>query len=367
MAWETPIVNAVVPSAQQGASIAPGIDDDPVTVVEVDSEQSLRQVLKDLGDRTVIKIRPGRYRGGWQVNSVSALTVEASDPARPPLFEGGNTGWQFSRCPNLTLRNLKFKGQRHNGLNIDDGGRYDRPVNTVTVENLTVSDIGPSGNFDAIKLSGLQQVTIRGCDITGWGGQAIDMVGCHQVEIQRCEITGKPGFTQHTGIQCKGGSRAILIDQCFFRNAGLRPVNAGGSTDRRYFRPQDANYEARDVTIQSCLFVGAPCACAFVGVDGAKFIGNRINYPEKWVFRILQETTDEGFVPCRNVIVADNRIVFKRESIRTAVNIGANTQPSTFQFRGNHWFAEDQPEQSRPELPVAEIDGIYGQDPREHR
>ena len=124
------------------------------------------------------------------------------------------------------------------------------------------------------------------------------------------------------------------------------------------------SYEARALTVRECVFEGSLCAAAFVGLNGGEFSGNTILYPEKWIFRILQETRAEGFLPCRNVVVRENRIVFRRSQIATEVNIGDGTAPETFEFIGNRWFAEDRPAESKPRLPVAESGGKYSVDPR---
>lgn len=337
------------------------------TVIHIQGNDQLQEALQKLESHTTLVIESGIYRGGWQLSNIEDLSIRAADETDPPVFKGGNTGWQFSRCPDLNLQNLHFEGQKYNGLNIDDGGQYDDPVTGIQLSRIEVRDVGPKGNFDGIKLSGLDRLKITKCKVSGWGGQAIDLVGCHDVLIQQCQIVGKQGFSQTTGIQCKGGCKDIQIEKSFFKNAGLRPINVGGSTDLKYFRPQDAKYEAKDITVSGNMIIGSPCACAFVGVDGAKFIGNRVNYPEKWIFRILQETTAEGFVPCRNVEVANNNFVFLRSNVRTEINIGPGTAAETFEFKGNNWFAEDQPGNSRPNLPVTETDATYGEDPREVR
>jgi hypothetical protein len=155
-----------------------------------------------------------------------------------------------------------------------------------------------------------------------------------------------------------------MVEKCHFLNAGERPLNIGGSTGLAYFRPPGATFEAAGIVVRENIIEGSLCAAAFVGVDGVEFSGNTILFPEKWIFRILQETTAPGFVPCRNVRVAGNRIVFRRSQLRTDLNIGSNTAPETFVFAGNQWFAEDRPEASQPQLPVEEKDGIYGRDPR---
>lgn len=333
-------------------------------VVLVRDAASLKSALSKLTDGTVLRIAPGEYPGGHDVKDVANLTIEAADPDKPPHFKRGSYAWHFSGCSGLKLRHLRVSGQSHNGLNLDDGGRADRPMKNVSLERLDISDIGPKGNFDGLKCSGLEDVTINGCTVEGWGGQAIDLVGCHRVVISECKFTGKPNHSQASGVQCKGGSEEVTIENSRFVDAGQRPINAGGSTGLAYFRPAGAKYEARRIIIRKNEISGSLCACAFTGVDGAEFTGNTILFPEKWVFRILQETTDDGFVPCRNVLIENNAIVFRRSQVSVEVNIGAKTASETFRFSQNRWFAEDRPDRSRPKLPTEEKDGTYGRDPR---
>jgi polygalacturonase len=333
-------------------------------VIQVRDAASLKAALSKLTPGSTLRIAAGEYPGGHQVRGVEKVTIEAADPEHPPHFKGGSFGWHFSNCSGLTLRHLRVSGQSRNGINLDDGGRDDRPMKNVTLEHLDIRDIGPKGNADGLKCSGLDDVTIRHCTIEGWGGQAIDFVGCHRVLVSECRFTGKPNYSQASGVQCKGGSEDVTIENCRFVNAGQRPINAGGSTGLAYFRPKGAKYEARKIVIRKNEISGSLCACAFVGVDGAEFSDNTILFPEKWIFRILQETTEPGFVPSRNVLIENNAIIFRRSQVSTEVNIGANTAPETFRFAKNRWFAEDRPDRSRPNLPTEEKAGAYGRDPR---
>lgn len=323
--------------------------------------ESLRSVLRDLKPGTTLKISSGEYPGGHTVSGIERLTIEALDPKQPPVFKGGKTGFQFSRCTDLTLRHLRFTGQSMNGLNLDDGGDLAHPVTGITLDHIEVSDIGPTGNHDGIKCSGLDKATIRDCTITGWGGQGIDFVGCRNSLITGCRLIGKEGFSASAGIQLKGGTSDIIVEKCHFMNAGQRPVNLGGSTGLPYFRPQGAKYEAARLIVRNNTIEGSLCAAAFVGVDGAEFVSNTVRYPGKWIFRILQETQHPGFAPCRNVLIKDNRITFRRSQVQTDVNIGGGTAPETFRFENNHWLAEDKPQASKPSLPVDEKGGVYGQ------
>lgn len=325
--------------------------------------KSLGVALRAVKPGTTLRIGPGEYPGNHFVAGAERLTIEALDSKQPPVFKGGKSGFHFSRCSDLTLKHLRISGQSENGLNIDDGGDLAKPVSNIVLDHIEVYDIGPKGNRDAIKCSGLDKLTIRDCTISGWGGQGIDFVGCHHSLVTGCRLIGKEGFSASAGIQLKGGTSDIIIENCRFTNAGERPINLGGSTGLAYFRPQGAKHEAARLIVRDNTIEGSLCAAAFVGVDGAEFVGNTIMYPSKWVFRVLQETQEPGFVPCRNVLVKDNRITFRRSEVQTEINIGEGTAPETFRFDNNHWFAEDRPQASKPKLPVEEKAGVYGQIP----
>ena len=53
----------------------------------------------------------------------------------------------------------------------------------------------------------------------------------------------------------------------------------GGSTGMNYFRPKGARYEAKDIRVEGCVFVGSDAPVAFTGVDGATFRYNTIYRP----------------------------------------------------------------------------------------
>ncbi len=213
------------------------------SVVDVTDDASLQAALRRAVAGTVIRIAPGRYQPGVFATGLKGaperpIVIEGADPEKPPLFEGGKVAWQLSDCEHVTLRNLAVRGQQANGINIDDGGSFDTPARHIVLEKIRVADVGPQGNFDGIKLSGVDDFTVRDCTVEGWGGQAIDMVGCHRGIIEGCTFRGKPGFSQSTGPQTKGGSSQIAIRRCLFLDAGSRAVNMGGSTGLAYFRPR---------------------------------------------------------------------------------------------------------------------------------
>lgn len=338
-------------------------------IVHVHDDVSLSAALRAAVPGTVVRIAAGRYQPGVFVSNLQGtaehpIIIEGSDPSRPPVFEGGSEGWHLSDCAHLVLRSIAVRGQRANGINIDDGGSFETPSQHLVLEKIHIAEVGPRGNFDGLKLSGVDDFTVRACTVDGWAGQAIDMVGCHRGVIEDCTFRGQPGFSQTTGPQTKGGSCQIVIRRCLFQDAGERAVNLGGSTGLAYFRPRGTLYEAQDICVEGCTFVGSQAPVAFVGVDGAVVRYNTIYQPKKWVLRILQETTETGFAPCRNGRFEHNLIVFQHADVQVVVNIGPHTRPETFVFADNLWYCADRPQASKPDLPTPETGGVYGVDPQ---
>jgi hypothetical protein len=95
-------------------------------------------------------------------------------------------------------------------------------------------------------------------------------------------------------------------------------------------------------------------------VDGAVVRHNTIYRPRRWGFRILQETREPNFVPCRNGQFADNLIAFRSDEMVLPINIGDATDPQSFTVARNAWYCRDVPNRSRPKLPSPETDGLYG-------
>lgn len=338
------------------------------TVTVADTEQ-LRRALAEAGPGTTVRIAPGTYRGGVSARGLRGeagrpIVLTAADPERPPVFEGGDSGLHLSDPAYVELHDLIVAGVRGNGLNIDDGGSYDSPAHHVRLRGLVVRDIGPQGNRDGIKLSGVDDFRVEGCTVERWGsgGSGIDMVGCHRGTITGCTFR-HGNSVGDSGVQAKGGSTDILIVRCRFEHAGQRAVNLGGSTGMAYFRPRPLSYEARDITVEDCTFTGSMTPVAFVGVDGAVVRYNTIYRPKRWGLRILQETRQPGFVPSRNGHFTDNLIAFRSDEMAVPINVGDGTAPETFTLARNAWYCLDAPQRSRPKLPIPEADGVYGVDP----
>lgn len=304
---------------------------------------------------TRVLVHAGTYAGDLYVENVNGtatapiwLTGEVG-----AVIDAGGAGeaLHVTEASYFVIENLELRGASVNGLNIDDGGTIDTPAHHVVLRNLFVHDIGTGGNNDCIKLSGVDDFfvlanQIARCD----AGDGIDQVGCHRGFLHGNFFSELRGG----GIQMKGGSSDSWVHGNLFTDVAGRGINAGGSTGLEFFRPIDAPFEAARLTIEANYFTrvgadsGAPIA--FVGCDGCAFIHNTIIEPQTWVARILQETVDARFVPCRNGLFANNLIVFDTADLRTFVNVGGDTAPETFTFRSNLWWARDDPSFTGPTL-----------------
>jgi len=337
----------------------------PLKTIGVSTAKQLRTALQNVLPGTKIAVAPGLYKRGIFLKNVhgnpeAPIIITRADPEISPIFQGRGEGAKLSGCSYIKLKGLVFKGCPTNGINIDDGGKRNLPSHHIVVEDVTIVETGRRGNQDALKMSGVDHFVIRNCRFQGWGGSAIDLVGCHNGIIENCLMVGKEGFRTANGIQIKGGSESVLVQNCVFRNAGWRTVSIGGSTGLQYFRPAPKGYEARGVIVAGNVFVGSEAQIAWVTAVHSYVHHNLFYLPEKWVGRILQETRDPSFTLCgvglfeHNVVVTDNHV-------KVFFNVGERTAPESFVFRSNVWYRLGGSVDMH--LPTPEENGIYDVDP----
>ncbi len=337
-------------------------------VYEARSIKEISELLQKLQPGDTLEIGPGKYAGGIPIDNLNGtknapVTIMGKDPKNPPVFMGGNTGFNLSRCNHVHLRNLKIQGAGQNGMNIHDGNTgsgITRPSTNILVDNLVIEDTGPVGNHDALKMSGVRHFVIQNCKFLGWGGSGIDFVGCSSGKVTRCYFKGKNGFSQANGVQIKGGSHHILVEKSFFIHAGRRGINLGGSTGYKWFRPAVGNYEAKNIEVGGNVFYGST-PISFVTSQLGFVHHNAFLYPSGWVIRILQESEDPRFLPCGNSVFMKN-IVVVNQRLKDFLNIGRGTNPRSFMFIENLWY--DAFAARKPTLPSIEKAPVYKVDPK---
>jgi len=320
-----------------------------------------------------IRLAPGTYQGGVYIENLVGTRDKPAifcgeDAKNPPVIVGGKDGLKFNDCSYLIIRDLKLRKQKDNGIQVTDGGDYKTPSHHILLERIHLEDIGSGGNNDGLKLSGVDDFFIRDCTIHGWDGQCVDMVGCHRGLITGCTFIGKKERRQWTGIQPKGGASDILIQNCLFDNAGMRAVNLGGTCGLPYFRPLDAKFEAKNLTVEHCTFRGSEAPIAYTNVDVATVRYCTFIEPNKWVMRILNESADDPkrkhLTRCRNGVFTNNIVLFSTKKVRYFANLSPKIDTTTFTFANNLWYASDNPAASKPKLPAVETGGVYGVNPQ---
>lgn len=326
--------------------------------------RTLARAVRNILPGTEVKLAPGNYPPDNFLSNLKGrpdapIKIIGTENPADVIFSGGSTGIQISDPQYLVLQNLTVKGASGNGLNIDDGGSYNTPATHVVLRNVHSREIGPTGNRDGIKLSGLDHFWIENCaiDKPGSGGSGIDMVGCHDGIIQKNHFYN----ITDSGVQAKGGTSRILVYANTFHKGGMRAVNMGGSTGLDFFRPIDAPFEASHIDVLSNIFMECDTPVAFVGCQYGVFAHNVVYRPSRWVARILQETTGDRFVQSGNNLYANN-IIMIDERVSVLVNIGPNTKPETFAFVNNLWYGVGRNLSSLP-LPGLTQNNVVRQDP----
>lgn len=338
--------------------------------------RTIGRAAREAGPGVALRIHAGTYAGGVALEDVGGapgapLWIGGAPGEARPVLEGGTEGLHLTRPRHLVVHDLEIRGSAANGLNADDGGaRAAEVAHDLVFRDLHIHDIGGDGNQDCLKLSGLRRVLVEGGAFArcggGGAGSGVDMVGVHQALVARADFREISG----NALQVKGGSRDVELRWSRLRDAGARAVNMGGSTGFAYFRPPllpgEESAEARDVRVLANLIEGSDTPFAFVGCVDCLAAHNTVLRPRRWLLRILQETTSRDgyvFAPARDGRVVNNLFVFRRDELRSDVNVGPDTAPETFAFRHNLFYAEDAPGASAPTLPGSASGSVLGLDP----
>jgi hypothetical protein len=338
---------------------------------------SIERAAQDAVPGAAIRLHAGVYAGGTYLQDLTGteaapIWIGGAPGEAQPVVEGGGEGIHLVRVRYVIVHDLEVRNAAYNGINTDDGGDYANANATrhVIFRDLNIHHIGGAGNQDCLKLSGVNDYFVLNSEFAfcggGGSGSGIDHVGCHHGLI----LGNYFHDLSANAVQNKGGSQDIEIRANHMVNAGYRAVNIGGSTGYEYFRPplstSQPNFEARDIRVIANVIEGGETPFAFVGAVDSLAANNTVIDPGNWLLRILQETVSGGtyaFLPSGNNTLVNNLFYFDNGDLSTYVNVGPNTAPGTFVFSNNLWYAHDDPAQSQPTLPVAETDGVVGQDP----
>ncbi len=322
--------------------VAEGGSDTPTAGSQGTPFATIGYALSRAGAGTLILVADGNYppigSHSPQGQPGAPIKVQGSGGAVIDCA-GGAMGGAFSDPAYVVLEGITIQNAQPHGLNIDDGGSYATPGHHLILRNLTIAGAGNGCNCDCIKMSGIDDFMVLASDVSGCNqGEIIDMVGCH-----RGFISGNFFHApMANGVQTKGGSADVLIHGNRFSDIPQRSVNAGGSTGAAYYRPQDTAYEGARIQIVANVFERSGNApVAFVGCDTCVFANNTVIDPRGYVARILEENLTLG--PGHSGYFVNNLVVLNSAAMNgySYVNVGANTEPSTYTFGWNLWYALD--------------------------
>jgi len=368
--------DGLVPSAE--LHVSPDGDDDSGDGSPQFPFATIGRATRSADPGMAIRVHEGTYPGGEFVEDLTGTPTEpiwvggVPGEARPVIVGSGEEGLLIAGASFAVIHDLEVRYLTDNGIIIDDRGEYNNPLaaHHVVVRNVLVENIGGDGDQDCLRLEGVRQFTVvdstfRNCGGDGLGS-GIDVVGGHDGLIARNLLEDLYG----SGVQVRGGSVDVEIRWNRIRDAGERAINMGGATDFGSFRPPLAagvpNAEARDIRAVANLIERSDAPLAFTGCIDCLATHNTIVDPKLWLLRIVQETNSSGpylFEEARNGRVENNLVHFARADLVDDVGIGPKTEPATFTFAHNLWFAHDAPNDSAPALPVSETAPVIGEDP----
>lgn len=335
--------------------------------IDVDSADSFRAALTAAKPGTHIRVAPGKYKGEFTATALSGtleepIIVEGADGDTPTEIFGGRFGFQLNGCSFWKISNLSVK-QAEVGFDINDNERQ-----TPTKGILLTSIATHSTRLQGIKLSGVDAFRIEKSEFNGGAVEApvIDMLGCHHGVITQTSVSGR-GY----GAQARGGSSDIVIEKSEFKGTLACGVKIGGYTRTvprnqqstrppemglagrmiELFRPEDANYEARNITVEDCMMIECRLPFVISGAEDTIVRYNTLIHPAPNAVMIMQENPSREMIPCRNGTFSNNRIVFNQR-LSPAILVYPNVDRSSFRFEKNAWYCDVAPAASSSLLNV---------------
>ena len=327
---------------------------------------NIRDALLNATAGTRINIDAGNYSPiGTLTNLQGTAQAPISLVANGMVtIDGGNSSMALHLIDTryLVIDGLTIQNTFPHGINIDDGGDYDTPSEFIVLRNMHIRNVGNGSNNDCLKMSGVDNFYIENSEFENCNaGEAIDMVGSHDGVITGNYFHDMPV----NAINTKGGSANVLIHGNRFVDISQRAINAGGSTGTSFFRPINATYEGSNIQIVANIFIRPGSApVAFVGCDTCVFANNTVIEPQRYIARILEENTLR--TAGGNGYFINNIIVFNTSQVTSFVNVGPGTNPATFTFASNLWYALDNNNFSGPSYGAGippEVDSVIQQNP----
>jgi hypothetical protein len=302
---------------------------------------TLQRALQNHTPGLRIILLPGTYPSGPgpfpDVRGTAQQPIKVEGQGNVVFNATNGTAVEFRDPQYLVIENITIQNSPVHGMNIDDGGTYDTPAQHVIIRNVRFNNIGTGGNQDCLKLSGVDHFWIEGSEFVDCDfGEAIDMVGCHEGLVTGNYFHDMPG----TAVQAKGGSRNVVIHGNRFRNVANHSINLGGSTGDPYVRPTTAPYEGERIqAIGNTIENAGRGPIFYQGCNECLVANNTLVNPASYLVGIVEGRRDTSTTRARNGYFINNIVYYNSTAISSTLNVGGNTDPQTFTFANNLYYA----------------------------
>ena len=305
--------------------------------------RTIRKTMPLLAPGTAVRILPGEYDETFYENNKHGtrehpIWIGGYDPTHKgqrPVMKSPRGFLNMSRCSYIILHDMEITTpplpgeERHrsgiHALNTSDGSNF-------VYRNLYVHHVHDS----PFKFAGTNHYWLFDCEVSHdqqglRGSGAIDNVGCHHNTVAYNYIHSGVGI----GIVYKGGSANNDIYNNLIVNPGMSAITMGQSTGRDFFRPPLADnrttYEAQNIHAYANIIIGGMSSFQMISSRGCYFVNNTVIHPQNWIFRILNNDSNDDLKlanfgnPHDNVIA--NNIFYYHPPSGQHLNVSNNVKP----------------------------------------
>jgi hypothetical protein len=306
------------------------------------------------GDEIVLM--PGQHRpavlADLRGERGNPITIRSVAPHAPAVILADQDGLRLVRPQFVVVENIQIRDATMYGLLVDgrdDAGTAAEPwPSHLVIRDVVIERIGPQGNRHGMRLSCLRRVDIEGCRVEGWGGAAIEIVGSHDVSLLRCQLKGLPDHGQQCGVQMRGGSVNVRIEQSRFENAGLYAVLFGGRSAPDEFCPPlpetetaASSFEIRSGYVEKSLILAGSNAIGFFGAAECLARNCTIIRPRGSVLVIGHDPADPRVSPLQRGIFGANLILWKPGDLTALAIVDPAVDAADFVVEPNLWWTPE--------------------------
>ncbi|GEM_PF-698100 len=255
-------------------------------------------------------------------------------------------GWQFTSAEYIKVQNLKFKGNaKYNNtlLHFDHAGDCNKLSNYINIDSCEFLDVSAGNTF---KLGGVSNFLVSNCkfvnNTSGFAGIALNE--SRSGVITNCYFEN----IQTKGIQFKLGTMDVLVQSCYFKNAGIddSALKIGESGGKEFYCPDAKDWHAKNIKIYSNIFVGGKTPFSIGLAINSEIYNNTIVSPQNFVLRLLSDEAEyenKNNKLINNVFYLDKTIYFNGSSG------AANLFFSTIFIQNNLFYASHKPTWTGPD------------------